>query len=135
MNDHQAIAAAVVEYANAVDARDWTTVRRWLADDCEMQPGDERLVGPDAIIGWLAPLMDQVCTWSVHRMTNTVADIDGDTARVRSYEDTLLFSDDKAKPPRQLVGITDDTMRRTDTGWKFTRRSLSTVRYLGFGND
>jgi 3-phenylpropionate/cinnamic acid dioxygenase small subunit len=57
-----------------------------------------------------------------HVLTTSAIRLSGDSAQVRSY---FLFYVDCAKAPAvRVVGVYEDEMRRTATGWKLARRKI-----------
>lgn len=65
---------------------------------------------------------------TLHRITNQVIAMEGDTAMVRSYVDALILAADGsgANP----VGYYDDNVVRTEDGWRIARRRYTSVRLV-----
>jgi ketosteroid isomerase-like protein len=131
MNDHAEIGAALVRYATAVDTKDWPMLRTVFHDDCVMEVGDQRHEGIDALTEHMAQLHAPL-TATVHRLTNTAVEIDGDRATASTYLDALLLRPDHPSGPTlQIVGIYEDTLRRDAAGWRIQHRRFRRVWHDG----
>jgi hypothetical protein len=56
-----------------------------------------------------------------HISTNFIIEVDGDGAKASSY---LLYLDKDADFSVSMFGVYDDTLVRTESGWKFSERRL-----------
>lgn len=56
-----------------------------------------------------------------HISTNFIIEVDGDRGQASSY---LLYLDRAAGFAVSMFGVYDDTVVRTDSGWKFSERRL-----------
>jgi hypothetical protein len=50
-------------------------------------------------------------------------EVDGDTARARSV--FLFYRDTLGSPVLDVMGVWEDDLRRTQTGWKLARRTIA----------
>jgi hypothetical protein len=67
-------------------------------------------------------------TATVHRLTNTSVEMNGDQATSTTYVDALLVRPDHPNGPTlQIVGIYDDTLRRDAAGWRIQHRRYRRV--------
>ena len=57
-----------------------------------------------------------------HLLSTAWIEVDGDAARSRSI--FQFFGDTHATPRLQLMGVWEDEFRRTDRGWKLSRRTI-----------
>jgi hypothetical protein len=64
----------------------------------------------------------------MHRMTNQVIDVDGDTAHARTYVDALILAEGGSGV--NAIGFYDDDLARTAAGWRITRRTFTQVRLV-----
>ena len=109
-------------YAHAIDFADWKLLEQVFTEDAvadfssvgEYVEIDSVLHGREAIVGYyqiaLAPF-DGV----LHFMTNHLVELDGDSARSRSYMHVLNMS---------MGGIYTCRCRRTDAGWRIEHLEL-----------
>jgi hypothetical protein len=56
-----------------------------------------------------------------HISTNFIIEVDGDRGKASSY---LLYLDRAAGFAVSMFGVYDDTLVKTDSGWKFSERRL-----------
>lgn len=64
-----------------------------------------------------------------HVLSNSVVDGDGSTARISTYVTVYDVTDGQAKAP-YLLGEYNDELVKLPEGWRFTRRSLTTIATL-----
>lgn len=62
-------------------------------------------------------------TQTRHLLSTSVVEVEGDRARVRSV--FLFYRDTKAVPKLDRMGVYDDSLRRTPSGWKLDLRMIS----------
>jgi ketosteroid isomerase-like protein len=130
-SDESALNALLLEYADAVRARD---VERWAAtwtDDARWVLDEERdVVGRDAIVEmWSRSIAKYPVVIQLY-LTCTY-DIDGDAATGRCELLELNVVSDATR--RIFAGHYDDTYRRTREGWRFTSRRIE--RYYAGAPD
>lgn len=114
-------------YAHAIDAMDWSLLRTVFTDDVvadfssvgQYVEGDGTVTGFDALVEWyevaLAPFIGVL-----HFMTNHLIELDGDTARTRSYMHVLNMS---------MGGIYHAECVRTPDGWRIRYFRLEERRW------
>jgi SnoaL-like protein len=123
--DRQAIVDVLNRYARCVDTKAWADLDQVFVPgaDCDFSPlGGPRAPFPE-ITEWidtsLAPFSTQ------HMLSNYEVEIEGDTARSRTY----LQAQHKhigLEPERHLTfgGVYEDELVRTADGWRITHRTL-----------
>jgi uncharacterized protein (TIGR02246 family) len=62
-------------------------------------------------------------TGTRHVLTTTAVWVDGDAATARSY--WMFMTNTVERPTLSLMGQYDDTLARTDTGWRLARRAIT----------
>jgi 3-phenylpropionate/cinnamic acid dioxygenase small subunit len=58
-----------------------------------------------------------------HLISTSRFEVDGDTARARSV--FLFYRDTLGSPVLDVMGVWEDDLRRTQTGWKLARRTIA----------
>lgn len=125
--DRTAISDVLVRYSTAIDRRDWALYRTCFTADVRADFPTGSWTGVED----LASFMDE---WhaglglTVHHVTNIAVDVDGDTATARSYGNAVLQLDpEKPESVLNLHGTYEDTLVRTDVGWKISSRTSKVV--------
>ena len=126
--DRAAIADVIVRYATAIDRRDWTMFRTCFTADCGSDYGS---IGGWSDIDGLTGFMTTAHAGmghTMHRMTNHVVTLDGDTATGRTYVHVILQLD-RNNPANvyETFGFYDDTFVRNNDGWRIAQRDFTTV--------
>ncbi|ABM15044.1 conserved hypothetical protein [Mycolicibacterium vanbaalenii PYR-1] len=125
-DDRQEISDVLVRYATGIDTRDWPLFRTVFTDDCELDYGEiGTWRGVDAVVEFMTAT-HEMAGYTLHRITNQAATVDGDTATARAYIDALIMSQDNTSGV-SAVGFYDDELVRTDTGWRIRRRTFTPV--------
>ncbi|MFY9763867.1 MAG: nuclear transport factor 2 family protein [Mycobacterium sp.] len=130
--DRQDITDVLLRYATGIDRRDWPLFRTVFADDCELDYGE---VGSWKGVDAVTEFMQQahaMAGHTMHRLTNQVITVDGDTAEARTYVDALIMLGDNISGVN-AAGFYDDDLVRTDDGWRVTRRRFIQVRVAAIG--
>jgi ketosteroid isomerase-like protein len=119
--DRQAIEDVLVEYARAVDARDWPALAGCFTDDCVVDYAiSGHADGPDQVVARCRSAVERLDA-TQHYVTNVSVIVDGDAAAsVCSLAAQHLLGD------RTFLfgGVYTDEWRRTPGGWRIGRRSL-----------
>jgi ketosteroid isomerase-like protein len=129
--DRQDIADVLVRYATGIDRRDWPLFRTVWTDDCELDYGE---IGTFKGVDAITEFMDQahaMAGHTMHRLTNQVIDVHGDTAESRTYVDALIMIDGNSGV--NAAGFYDDELVRGDDGWRVARRRFIQVRVAPVG--
>jgi hypothetical protein len=129
MADEHEIARVIVRYATAVDSRDWPLLRRCFTEDFVGDFGPVGIWhGPDDVVKYMKA-GSQDGGASLHRVTNVVADGDGDDATARSYIDALMLPGNPQAEGFHSIAYFDDELLRTAHGWRIRRRALTRVHF------
>jgi 3-phenylpropionate/cinnamic acid dioxygenase small subunit len=131
--DRQDITDVLLRYATGIDRRDWPLFRTVFADDCELDYGE---VGSWKGVDAVTEFMQQahaMAGHTMHRLTNQVITVDGDTAEARTYVDALIMLGDNTSGVN-AAGFYDDELVRTDDGWRVARRRFTQVRVATVGD-
>ena len=62
----------------------------------------------------------------MHRLTNQVIAVDGDSGQARTYVDALIMLADHSSGVN-ATGFYDDEFVRTDAGWRIASRTFETL--------
>ncbi len=130
--DRQDIADVLLRYATGIDRRDWTLFRTVFTDDCELDYGE---VGAWKGVDAVTEFMQQahaLAGHTMHRLTNQVITVDGDSAQARTYIDALIMLADNTSGVN-AAGFYDDDIVRTEDGWRIARRRFLQVRVAPVG--
>lgn len=124
--DIQEIRAAQVRYATGIDRRDWPLFRTVFTEDCELDYGDiGSWRGVDAVTEFMVAA-HEMAGHTMHRITNQVVTVEGDSATARAYVDALIMAQDNSSGVN-AVGYYDDEFVRIASGWRLARRRFTTV--------
>lgn len=127
---------AVTRYATGLDTRDWDLFHSAFTDDAAIDYGP--LMGSFTSAADFTAYMREAhapAGLSVHRMTNVVVRVDGDTITARTYGDALLQYREDPSTYDHSAGYYDDVLVRTPNGLKIASRTTTTVLYEhGAGN-
>ena len=130
--DRQDIADVLVRYATGIDRRDWPLFRTVFTDDCQLDYGE---VGSWRGVDAVTEFMQQahaLAGHTMHRLTNQVIAVDGDSAQARTYVDALIMLADNNSGVN-AAGFYDDEFVRTERGWQIARRRFIQVRVAPVG--
>ena len=130
--DRQDIADVLVRYATGIDRRDWPLFRTVFTDDCELDYGE---VGSWQGVDAVTEFMQQahaLAGHTMHRLTNQVIAVDGDSAQARTYVDALIMLANNNSGVN-AAGFYDDELVRTERGWQIVRRRFIQVRVAAIG--
>lgn len=131
--DREDIADVLLRYATGIDRRDWRLFRTVFTDGCELDYGE---VGSWKGVDAVTEFMQQahaMAGHTMHRLTNQVITVDGDSAQARTYVDALIMFGD-TNSGVNAVGFYDDEIVRTDDGWRVARRRFVPVRVATVGD-
>jgi len=129
--DHVAVTNLLYRYAELVDLGDFEGVGRLLADaviTVEGVPGEQRGAATvQAVLEGWTRRYDDGTPRTAHVLTNPIIEVDeqAGTATIRSKYTVFQQVDDLALQPI-IAGRYHDRFARTDDGWRFVARHLST---------
>ena len=127
------IAAQLVRFARAMDARDWPACLGILTPDATAEFGTGLLEGADAIVAQIRGYLD-VCGPTQHLLGSILVDVDpgGDRATSRAYvSDTHLGRGTRSELTFSTLGDYHDGSVRTDDGWRLAHRLKHSHAVLG----
>jgi len=138
--DRQEIRDLISYYAHTFDNND---AEAWVAlftEDAELiEATNANAKGTDELRQWALSRMQQHTNGGEYRLSHSTVNVvllpvSKDVVRTRSYCILGRQSVTKMEPGKVLaIGIYEDEMRRTDNGWKFSRRHADTA--LSFDLD
>jgi len=132
-DDQQDITAVLLRYATGIDRRDWPLFRTVFTDDCELDYGEiGSFQGVDAVTEFMQQA-HALAGHTMHRLTNQVITVDGDSAEARTYVDALIMLADNNSGVN-AAGFYDDELVRSDDGWRVARRRFTQVRVAAVGD-
>ncbi|MDT5145379.1 MAG: hypothetical protein QOC58_24 [Mycobacterium sp.] len=130
--DKQNISDLLVRYATGIDRRDWPLFRTVFTDDCELDYGEiGAWSGVDAVTDFMTRA-HAPAGHTLHRLSNQVITVDGDTASARTYVDALIMAGDNQTGVNG-IGFYDDHIVRGADGWRIARRRFTAVRVSTVG--
>ena len=132
MTDRDDIIDVLLRYATGIDRRDWPLFRTVFTADCTLDYGE---IGSWSGVDAVTEFMEQShaeAGHTMHRMTNHVIALNGDHATARTYVDGLIMNSDNESGVN-AIGIYDDDLARTATGWRIARRCFTPVRVVTVG--
>ena len=132
--DREDIADVLLCYATGIDRRDWTLFHSIFTDDCELDYGEiGAFKGADAVTEFMRQA-HALAAHTMHRLTNQVITVDGDSAQARTYVDALIMLADNSSGVN-AAGFYDDEFVRTEKGWQIARRRFIQVRVAAVGES
>jgi ketosteroid isomerase-like protein len=126
--DRALIGDLLIEFARALDERDWDAYAATYAEDGELAIGPSVAhKGQAGMAEFVAASLSGYPGGTHHLSTNHAIHIDGDSAVTRSY----LIAAHVYELDRPAIGAGwyDCRLRRTEQGWRFAHVTL-TVRYV-----
>jgi 3-phenylpropionate/cinnamic acid dioxygenase small subunit len=130
--DRQDIADVLMRYATGIDRRDWPLFRTVFTDNCQLDYGE---VGSWQGVDAVTEFMQQahaLAGHTMHRLTNQVITVDGDSAQARTYVDALIMLADNNSGVN-AAGFYDDEFVHAERGWQIARRRFIQVRVAPVG--
>lgn len=131
--DRLDILDVLARYATGIDRRDWPLFRTVFTDDCELDYGE---IGAWKGVDAVADFMEKthaMAGHTLHRLTNQVVTVDGDSAQARTYVDALIMVGNNNSGVNG-IGYYDDELVRTHAGWRIARRRFTAVRVATVGD-
>jgi hypothetical protein len=120
--DRQEIAELCIRYTFALDTKDWALLESCFAPSPAFVHPGGRLEGFDEILGRTSAALNPLDA-TQHLLGNIDVEVDGDTARSSCYFHAQHV---RAGTPGGdlyvIAGRYQDTLIRTDAGWRITER-------------
>ncbi len=130
--DRAHISDLLVEFARALDQRDWDAYAATYAPRRGAVPGPMiRIEGPEKIREMTSTRGPGSYPGTWHLSANHAITIDGDTASTRSYMIGVHMLSDDTADHADGAGWYECRLRRTDVGWRFTEVRLQEVWHAG----
>jgi 3-phenylpropionate/cinnamic acid dioxygenase small subunit len=130
--DRQDISDVLLRYATGIDRRDWPLFRTVFTDDCQLDYGEVGAwTGGDEVTEFMQQA-HAMAGHTMHRLTNQVITVDGDTAQSRTYVDALIMVGE-GNSGVNAAGFYDDHLVRTADGWRVAHRQFIQVRVAPVG--
>ncbi|CAM3465019.1 nuclear transport factor 2 family protein [Nocardioides dubius] len=120
--DDLEIRRVVHEYAARVDLRDWTALRRVLADDVEVNYHNGRTIvtGGDEVVEYIRTNTAHLA-WQHHNVTPYDVQVNGDHAAGRSYLISHQVLTDAPTEVLMMAAFYDCEFVRVDGAWRLHR--------------
>ena len=131
MTDREELIELTIRYATAIDSRQYQLLSTVFTADAELDYGE---VGRWTGVAEVTEFMDLAhagAANTMHRMSNQVIAVDGDTATARTYVDALILGPDGSGV--NAIGFYDDEAVRTADGWRISKRTFTSVRLTMVG--
>ena len=122
--DDRAIRRVLAEYCHSCDDGDFDALLECFTTDAEFVFAERVVAGRDALRAWFEKTQ-RADRRGKHLTTNTVVDVDGDTATARSDFVFLVRSDAGLVP--LLTGRYRDALVRDGSRWRLGRREAATL--------
>lgn len=128
ITDWQAIVDLLIQYATALDSRNWKLLEQCFLPDAVADYGEvgchEGYPAIETAVRYFLEGLDS----SQHLLGNYVVDIKGDRARTTCYLHAQHYLENTAGGDTYTVGGTyEDEIIRTRDGWKIKHRKLITT--------
>lgn len=130
-NDHDDIVALTIRYATAIDTRQYGLLSTVFTADAALDYGEVGKWSSAAEVIEFMDLAHAGAAHTMHRMSNQVVTVDGDTATARTYVDALILGPDSSGV--NAIGFYDDELVRTADGWRIGTRTFTAVRLVMVG--
>ena len=131
MTDRDEIVALTVRYATAIDSRQYGLLSTVFTEDADLDYGEVGKWTGAAEVTEFMDLAHAGAANTMHRMSNQVVDVNGDSATARTYVDALILGPDGSGV--NAIGFYDDELVRTADGWRISKRTFSSVRLVMVG--
>ncbi|MFC5752411.1 nuclear transport factor 2 family protein [Actinomadura rugatobispora] len=117
----------LLDYATAIDTKDWELFGALFDPDCTMTTAAGTISGAPALTRHMRDLHAPLDA-SAHRVTNVDIAETADGATARSYLDALLVRAGHPEGPTfRVVGFYDDELRRSAGGWVILHRAFRAI--------
>jgi hypothetical protein len=132
MTDREEIIDLTIRYATAIDSEQYQLLSTVFTVDADLDYGE---VGKWTGAAEITEFMDTAhagAANTLHRMSNQVVDVLGDTATARTYVDALILGPEGSGV--NAIGYYDDQAVRTADGWRINKRTFTSVRLVMIGS-
>jgi 3-phenylpropionate/cinnamic acid dioxygenase small subunit len=126
--DERQITAVMIRYATGIDRRDWPLLATCFTTDCRSEYGNFGKFETGKALVEFMDMAHRDVGPTLHRMSNTVIQGDGDRATARTYVDALLTPREDGSVTHRGVGYYDDDLVKTADGWRISHRRFIAVQ-------
>lgn len=119
--DERAVGRALIEFARAMDERDWVQLEQLLAADVVADFGTGPIQGSAAVIALIRSFLDN-CGVTQHLLGNVLIDVDGNRAISRTYVQDLHLSRHDPTLTFHTLGDYHDRWERQAGQWRLVER-------------
>jgi SnoaL-like domain len=126
VTDRDELIDLTIRYATAIDSRQYQLLSTVFTADAALDYGEVGQWTGAAEVTEFMDLAHAGAANTMHRMSNQVVEVDGDTATMRTYVDALILAGDGSGV--NAIGFYDDEAARTPDGWRIRRRTFTPVR-------
>lgn len=127
LHARQEIAELLIGYASAFDRRDWRRMRSCFTTDAQIDFYPIGVFeGVESLVEFLTSSQPDT-GHQLTQITNCDVLVDGSTATSRCYVNSVVMEVD-GHSGLNPIGYFDDTLVRTDDGWRITSRKFTMVR-------
>jgi SnoaL-like domain len=127
-NDREEIIDLAIRYATAIDNRQYQLLSTVFTSNAELDYGEVGKWTGAAEVTEFMDLAHAGATNTLHRMSNQVVAVEGDSATMRTYVDALILGPDGSGA--NAIGYYDDEAVRTADGWRISKRTYTSVRLV-----
>jgi uncharacterized protein (TIGR02246 family) len=132
MNDREQITDVLIRYATGIDTQDWPLFRTCFTTDVQADYGEIGVwAGVDGITEYMTTTHAGMPATN-HMLSNIAIEVDGDRASAVTYVHAVLVLRRDPEQSVDAVGKYEDSLVRTDDGWKIAARRFTPTR-LRFG--
>lgn len=132
MTDRDEILALTIGYATAIDSRQYELLSTVFTADADLDYGEVGHWTGAAEVTEFMDLAHAGAAHTLHRMSNQVIAVDGDSATARTYVDALILGADGSGV--NAIGYYDDEVVRAADGWRIGKRTFTSVRLVMVGS-
>lgn len=126
MTDRDEIVALTIRYATAIDSEQYELLSTVFTADADLDYGKVGHWKSAAEVTEFMDIAHRGAANTLHRMSNQVVAVDGDTATARTYVDALILGPDGSGV--NAIGFYDDELVRIAEGWRISKRVFTPVR-------
>ncbi len=121
----------LVNFARAMDERDWRALDSITTDDVTGDLGAGKLAGRDALVANMRSFLDD-CGPTQHLLANVLIDVKGDRASSKAYvSDMHLGVADQAHLTFSTLGDYRDEWQKAGGVWLMTHRTKLNRAHIG----
>jgi SnoaL-like domain len=128
--DEREITALLTRYATGIDTRDWPLFEACFAEDARTDYGNFGQWTSAAQITDFMQRAHAEVGHTLHRLSNFVISVQGQSAVARSYVDALLMPGTTGGDIHRGIGYYDDELVRTAQGWRIKLRRFTAVQIM-----